>query len=176
MLMVGPAAMGQGEQVLSAASPLPTGVARTSNPRPAPVESLASTANQSKPLFSSRATKTRFILLSACVRGSSLADLHGTLALRNYSWGDPLAKPFARLPAPAYYARGLAIATGVNWLSWKMARSKHWNRLAPLSQLISIAGNSCGISTGSGDALIGKVWSMTLTQSAGASLSSIYRR
>jgi hypothetical protein len=50
--------------------------------------------------------------------------MHQTLAVRNYSWWyetDPFARPFAKLPAPAYYATGLAMATGLNWLSWKWA-------------------------------------------------------
>jgi hypothetical protein len=49
-----------------------------------------------------------------------LADMHQALEVQNNSWwseSDPLARPFARLPAPAYYATGLALATGVNWLS-----------------------------------------------------------
>lgn len=57
---------------------------------------------------------------------------------------DPLARPVVRLPAPAYYASGLALATGVNWLSWKMGHSRRWDRLALLPQLFSIAGSTSG--------------------------------
>jgi len=73
--------------------------------------------------------------------------MHQTLDVRKNSWWhetDPLAKPLVRLPAPAYYATGLAMATGVNWLSWKMARSYRWRKLAPVPQIFSITGNLYG--------------------------------
>ena len=91
--------------------------------------------------------KKPFIALSAATYAAAFADMHQTMHYRNDSWWyetDPLAKPFVRLPAPAYYATGLALATGVNWLSWKMGHSKRWHKLAPLSQLLSITGNSIG--------------------------------
>ena len=68
-------------------------------------------------------SKKQFFVLSVAVYGASLADMHQTLAFRNNSWWyetDPLAKPLVRLPAPAYYATGLAMATGLNWISWRM--------------------------------------------------------
>ncbi len=97
-----------------------------------------------------RFSNARFALLSLSVYGAALADMHQTLAVRNSPWWyetDPLARPFARLPAPAYYTTGLAMATGVNWLSWKMARSRRWHRLAPLPQLLSISGSIYGLDT-----------------------------
>jgi hypothetical protein len=94
-----------------------------------------------------RFNKKRFIFLSAAVYGASLADMHQTLCVRHYDWWsetDPLARPIVRLPAPSYYATGLALATGINWLSWKMGHSKRWHRVAVLPQLLSIAGNTYG--------------------------------
>jgi hypothetical protein len=94
-----------------------------------------------------RISKTEFILLSAGVYAASLADMHQTLKFRNKPWWyekDPLAKPFVRLPTPAYYASGLAMATGLNFLSWKMAHSKRWHKLAPVPQLLAISGNLYG--------------------------------
>jgi hypothetical protein len=127
------------------------GETSSSDLKPGPLSSLTPTLRQRKSSVPSGISKTTFVLLSAGVYGASLADMHQTLRLRNFSWWretDPFAKPFARLPAPAYYAGGLAIATAVNWLSWRMARSKRWHKLAPIPQLISISGNSYGIRTG----------------------------
>lgn len=85
--------------------------------------------------------------LSTAVYAASLADMHETMRVRNESWWyerDPLARPIVRLPAPAYYTTGLALATGVNWVSWKMGHSRRWHKLAFVPQVISIAGNSYG--------------------------------
>jgi hypothetical protein len=95
-------------------------------------------------------SKSNFAILSAAVYGAALADMHQTAAERKNSWWyetDPLAKPFVRLPAPAYYTVGLVMATGVNWLSWKMAHSRRWHRLAPIPQVLSISGNLYGFNT-----------------------------
>jgi hypothetical protein len=100
--------------------------------------------------FLSNLSKKRFVLLSAGVYGAALADMHQTLAVRENSWWyetNPLAKPLVRLPAPAYYATGLAMATGINWLSWKMARSRRWRKLAPIPQLLAVSGNLYGFRT-----------------------------
>jgi hypothetical protein len=100
-----------------------------------------------KPKSPVRFSKTRFVLLSAAVYGAALTDMHQTLEVRKSPWWyetDPLAKPFVRLPAPAYYASGLAMATSLNWLSWTMAHSRRWHRLAPIPQSLSISGNLHG--------------------------------
>jgi hypothetical protein len=116
----------------------------------APVRSADAGPFRSRPKSPVRFSKARFVLLSASVYGAALADMHQTLAVRNSPWWyetDPLARPFARLPAPAYYTTGLAMATGVNWLSWKMAHSRRWHKLAPLPQLLCIGGNIYGLDT-----------------------------
>jgi hypothetical protein len=84
------------------------------------------------------------------VYAASIADMHQTLAMRNTYWWretDPLARPLVHLPPPAYYAAGLALATGVNWLSWKMAHSRRWHKLAPIPQVLAIAGNLEGFNS-----------------------------
>jgi hypothetical protein len=99
------------------------------------------------PVSAGHFSKAKFILLSTAVYGASLADMHQTLEVRNLSWWyetDPLARPFVHLPAPAYYATGLAMATGINWLSWRMAHSRRWHKLAPIPQLLTIGGNLYG--------------------------------
>ena len=106
--------------------------------------------NEARTLSAARFHKTQFLILSAAVYGASLADMHQTLRERNYSWWyetDPLAKPFVRLPPPTYYATGLALATGLNWISWKMGHSRKWRRLAAVPQLLAIAGNTYGYQT-----------------------------
>jgi len=103
-----------------------------------------------KPLSPVRFHKTQFLILSVAVYGASFADMHQTMKERKYGWwfeADPLAKPFVRLPAPAYYAAGLAMATGVNWISWKMGHSRKWHKLAVIPQLLAIGGNTYGYKT-----------------------------
>ena len=76
-----------------------------------------------------------------------MADMHQTLAFRNNSWWyetDPLAKPLVRLPAPAYWATGLAMATGLNWIGGRMGHSSRWPKLSPIPQMLAIAGNIYG--------------------------------
>jgi len=107
-------------------------------------KNLSVKSNASKPV---RFHKTQFLALSAGVYGAAFADMHQTMYVRRFSWWtetDPLARPLVRLPAPAYYATGFALATGLNWLSWKMGHSRRWHRLAPIPQVLSIAGNTFG--------------------------------
>jgi len=102
---------------------------------------------ESKSKSAGRFSKKKFFVLSAAVYGAGLADMHQTLEARKNSWWhetDPLARPFARLPAPAYYATGLAMAAGLNWISWRMGHSRRWRKLSPISQLLAIGGNTYG--------------------------------
>jgi hypothetical protein len=87
----------------------------------------------------------RFILLSTGVYAAATMDMQESVSLRpRFHEDDPLAKPFANLPLPAYYATGLAFATGLNWLGWRMARSERWHSVWWLPQVCSIAGNLMG--------------------------------
>lgn len=122
----------------------------SSSTRTLPAHSTAITLFRSKPKSPVRIPKTRWMILGAGVYAAALADMHQTLEFRNSNWWyetDLLAKPFIHLPAPAYYATGLAMATGLNWLSWRMAHSRRWSKLSPIPQLLSIAGNLYGFHT-----------------------------
>lgn len=87
----------------------------------------------------------RFLVLSIGVYSAAFLDMGESVSLRpRFQEHDPLAKPFATLPAPAYYITGAALATGINWIGFKMARSERWHRVWWLPQVCSIAGNSFG--------------------------------
>ncbi|MFY9530275.1 MAG: hypothetical protein WBC04_14905 [Candidatus Acidiferrales bacterium] len=108
-----------------------------------PYEPAWSTAAPSKTISSAAGERRRFILLSSLTYGAAFLDMHESVSHRpNFEEYDPLAKPFVNLPAPAYYAIGAAITTGVNGLSWKMAHSERWHRVWWLPQAISVFGNS----------------------------------
>lgn len=148
VLFAGPAAMAQGNvpnvtpRILVLAPPT-TRLDSSSVSAPSTLEANPLQSRTKPPHFS----KTRFVLLSTAVYGAALADKHQTLAVRHYSWwheNDPLAKPFIRLPTPTYYAAGLAMATGVNWLGWKMAHSRRWHKLSPIPHLLAASGNLYG--------------------------------
>jgi hypothetical protein len=118
-----------------------------SNPE-SPMHLTEANSSLLKPKSPGHFFKTRFVILSAAVYGAGLADMRQTLEVRKYSWWyetDPLARPFARLQAPAYYATGPALATGVNWFSWKMAHSRRWRKLSAIPQVLVIGGNLYGI-------------------------------
>lgn len=98
-----------------------------------------------KTISLTRSERRRLILLSTLVYGAAFLDMRESVSHRpNFQERDPLARPFINLPAPACYASGAAISTGVNWLSWKMARSERWHRVWWLPQAISVFGNSFG--------------------------------
>ncbi|SRR6266849_7953575 len=104
-----------------------------------------------------RVPKKPWIVLSPAVYAAAAWDMHGTensagLYRKNpglfpggYFEADPLARPFTRLPAPAYYASGFALATGINWLSWRMGRSLRLHGIWWLPQAFSIIGNVQGV-------------------------------
>lgn len=64
----------------------------------------------------------------------------------NFNEYDPLARPFVKLPTPAYYSAAIALTTGTNWLALKMAHSSHrWERsIWWLPQAMQISGNVWG--------------------------------
>jgi hypothetical protein len=158
-----------GTAILAATLLAPVGMAQTTSPELVPKVSAATwgwKAPDFKPagrgwnsdtvfikpkaIRAARYSNKQVLVLSMAVYGAALADMHQTLEARKNSWWfetDPLAKPFVRLPAPAYYAAGLAMATGLNWLSWRMGHSRRFRMLAPVSQLLAIAGNIYGFRT-----------------------------
>lgn len=99
----------------------------------------------SSPEAAPRFDRTSFLFLSASVYSAAFLDMYQTESLgsRVHEY-DPLARPFVHLPAPAYYATGAALATGVNWLGWKLAHSRRWHHVWWAPQLSAIAANSSG--------------------------------
>jgi hypothetical protein len=76
-----------------------------------------------------RLPKTLWLSLSAATYTAAALDMHATadaverkrkypLAYLGFPESDPIAKPFVKLPRPAYYACGFALATGINWLGY----------------------------------------------------------
>lgn len=107
-----------------------------------------------KPPSKLKVPKAGFLLLSGLTYSAAGMDMHDTtdsinLCRKYYcvgdAEGDPIARPFTHMPTPAYYAAGYALATGVNWLGWKMGRSPRWHKVWWLPQVISISLNTEGI-------------------------------
>lgn len=124
---------------------------------PAPIKVSPVRPDPEKPTVK-KPNKKVFLLLSGGVYTAAILDMHSTIAYRDYLAKngfhsfppfeeDPLARPLVQLPKPAYYATGLALATGVNYLSWRMAKSRHLHKVWFLPQVLSIVGNSWGYST-----------------------------
>lgn len=102
-----------------------------------------------------RVPKMAWLALSAVTYTAAALDMHATASAVDY-WkkypafylgypeADPIAKPFVKLPRPAYYSSGFAFATGVNWLGYKMSRSRKWRKVWWLPQSISISANGNG--------------------------------
>ena len=99
--------------------------------------------------------KRLWLFLSAATYTAAALDMHATadaVQLKKkypafylgYPEADPIARPFVKLPAPAYYACGFALATGVNWLGYRMSRSRKWRKAWWLPQSISMSANGYG--------------------------------
>jgi hypothetical protein len=117
---------------------------------------LFSNAVPAKPMKAPRAS---FWLAAGAVYGAAFTDMYQTRSAVDqcarsvlyckygFHERDPLARPFVQTSAPVYYASGFAVATGVNWLAWKMSRSRRWHRVWWLPQLISVSANTWGIAS-----------------------------
>ena len=99
--------------------------------------------------------KRLWLALSATTYTAAALDMHATadaVQLKKkypafylgYPEADPIARPFVKLPAPAYYACGFALATGVNWLGYRMSRARKWRKAWWLPQSISMSANGYG--------------------------------
>lgn len=58
---------------------------------------------------------------------------------------DPLARPFTRLPSPAYEAVSMAMVVGLNLLADRMNRSERFHKFARPMLMIQIGGNAQGL-------------------------------
>ena len=88
--------------------------------------------------------KSYFVLSAGVYTAAGLDMQQSESMMPHFDERDPLARPFLRLPAPAYYASAALFATGVNWLGWRMARSERWHKIWWLPQVASMAGNMAG--------------------------------
>lgn len=88
--------------------------------------------------------KTFFVLSAGVYTAAGLDMQQSESMLPHFDEKDPLARPFLRLPAPAYYASAALFATGINFLGWKMARSERWHKIWWVPQVASMAGNLAG--------------------------------
>jgi hypothetical protein len=148
LLLAGPSAMAQANVPAGPriSVPMPP-TTRLDSPSASAPSTLEANPLQSRTNPPPHFSKARFLILGTAVYGAAFADMHQTLAVRHYSWwheNDPLAKPLIGLPTPAYYVTGLAMATGVNWLGWKMAHPRRWHKLAPVPQILAASGNLDG--------------------------------
>jgi hypothetical protein len=100
-------------------------------------------------------TKKLFVVMSGAVYSAALMDMRRTMQWRDWYQqsrqpfyvsyeADPFARPLIKLPKPAYYATGLALATGVNFLAWKMEHSRRFHKVWFIPQLLSTGGNAYG--------------------------------
>jgi len=105
-----------------------------------------------------RVPKIAWFSLSAATYTAAALDMHATANAvaywkkcpafyLGYPEADPIAKPFVKLPRPAYYTCGFAMTTGINWLGYRMARSHRWRTVWWLPQSISISANGHGYFT-----------------------------
>jgi len=93
-----------------------------------------------------RANPKAFIALSAGVYAMAMMDQQQTLSdpYWRINERDPLVKPFVHVPTPLFVAGSVALATGVNWLGWRMGRSRRWHKIWWLPQICSIGANAYG--------------------------------
>ncbi len=102
--------------------------------------------------------KGLWLSLSAATYTAAALDMHATADAEEWfkkhphvylgpTETDPLARPFVRLPRPAYYACGFVLATGVNWLGYRMSHSHKVREVWWLPQSVSISANSWGYKT-----------------------------
>jgi hypothetical protein len=87
-----------------------------------------------------------FIPLSAAVFTMGLLDQTATVGHGQWRGNeqDPLVKPFTNLPTPLFLAGGVAFEGGVNWLAWKMGRSRRWRKIWWLPQVCAVGANAYG--------------------------------
>lgn len=90
-----------------------------------------------------------YLVLAAATYAAQTADVVTTVRSldRGATEQDPIARPFAGLPHPAFYAASESWATGVNWLALRLERSPQaWKRRVWwLPQAIQVGSNAAGI-------------------------------
>ena len=106
---------------------------------------VAKPATQSLP-DQPKPNKTLWKGLAVLGQAAAAADVASTIDVLNHGGyeADPLAKPLAGLPKPAYAATSAAIVGGVSYLGLKMQESRRFHKVWWVPQVLQIAINSTG--------------------------------
>ena len=122
---------------------------------PMPAKNLLETPKPAKNSARWPIPQKSWLIMSTLAYTATALDMHATADAverkRKYPLyyagspeRNPLARPFVTLPRPAYYACGFALTTGINWLGYRMSKSRRWQKVWWLPQSISISANSVG--------------------------------
>jgi hypothetical protein len=132
-----------------------------SNARTTESKEHQGSGNRGKETVRQMLSDRTFLALTSVVYAGTMFDIQTTISMKkwysfsdpptklpggHFSDSDPLARPIVNLPNPAYYATGLAFATGLNLVAWKLKHSYHFCKVWWLPQIVAPGINFyCGV-------------------------------